>query len=79
MNESPINAKPALIFTAVTIFAIGLSWALRALSKAVDFSSLMVLGILGIAAMISCGFAWDWYEARRKSPNQPPAPRQPEQ
>jgi hypothetical protein len=51
-------------------FISGLSWALHALSKSMDFWSFMILGVVTIALMVTAGFAYDRYERR----NLPPAP-----
>jgi hypothetical protein len=39
------------------------SWALHWLSKGMEFSNFMIFGVLGIAAMVSCGYAWDYLSA----------------
>jgi hypothetical protein len=50
----------------------GMGWALGVLRWAVDFPSFTVLGAVGIAIMVSLGYAWDWLVARN-SQQLPPA------
>ena len=65
-NRQPIlNAKPAILFTLMTAFIVGLTWALRALSHAMEWSSFMLFGIMTIVTMVGCGYLYDWLTARR--------------
>ena len=73
MSRQPVfNAEPAFVLVATTAFIAGMGWALGVLRRAVDFPSFMVLGAVGVALMISLGYAWDWL-AMRNSQQLPPA------
>lgn len=65
-----MHVRNAICLTLLTAIMAGLSWALGLLSKAMEFSSFMIFGVVTIAAMISCGFAWDRYEASRNRSSQ---------
>ena len=66
INRQPIfNAGPAICVALMTAFIMGMNCGLGWLAWQMEFSSFMVLGVLGIAAMIGCGYAWDWLTARR--------------
>src|ERR1700675_4403789 len=41
-------------------FVAALGYGLRALSHSMEFSSFMIFGVVTVAIMVSCGFAWDW-------------------
>ena len=65
-NRQPVlNAKPAILFAAMTAFIVGLTWALRALSHAMEWSRFMLFGIMTIVTMVGCGYLYDWLTAGR--------------
>jgi hypothetical protein len=68
MSRQPIfNAKPAILFTAMTAFVVGLNWALWRLADSLGFWPFMAFGAVALPLMISCGFAWDHFEKHRNS------------
>jgi len=64
-NHIPIFNIGIIICSVLMIaFVTGLSWVLRELSQAMEFSSFMLFGVVTIALIISAGYAWDHYERR---------------
>ncbi len=45
-------------------FVAALGYGLRQISHAVEFSNFMIFGVIGIALMISCGYAFDYWQDR---------------
>ncbi len=59
-----MNIRNAILLTLMTAFVAGLSWALRALSHAMEWSSFMIFGVVTITLMVTAGYAWDHFERR---------------
>jgi hypothetical protein len=60
-----MHTRNAICTLILVAWIAAASWALNALSRSMEFSDFMILGVATIAIMVSCGFAWDYYEARR--------------
>lgn len=64
MSRQPINAVPAILFTAMTLFIVLMSSGLGWLERHLEVSSFMIFAVVTFAVMVLCGFAWDRHEAR---------------
>jgi hypothetical protein len=60
-----MHTRNVICSVVLAAFVATLGWALRLLSKSMEFSSFMIFGIVTIAIMVSLGFAWDRYERNR--------------
>jgi ammonia channel protein AmtB len=59
-----MHFRSFISFLILTAFAAGASWALGELAEDMKFSSFLIFGVVTVT-MVSCGFAWDWFERRR--------------
>jgi uncharacterized membrane protein YfcA len=50
--------------SALAVFIVAFSSALSWLSRSVEFSNFMIFGVLGIALMVSLGYAFDYWQSR---------------
>ena len=67
------------LFIFLVLFAFTLlgNYWLQQLHLAIGFTNFMIFCGIGIAALISIGFAWDAIERSRSQEVLPPAPRDP--
>jgi hypothetical protein len=59
-------SRIAVCLALLAAYCAAVRWALYWVADHVDFSSFMILGILTIATMVSCGFAYDHFQARSR-------------
>jgi hypothetical protein len=59
------NVRETVLTLFMIAFVSGMSWALYWISDHMAFSSFMLFGLVSLGLMVSCGFAWDRYEAAR--------------
>jgi uncharacterized membrane protein YphA (DoxX/SURF4 family) len=64
MREPIFHAGPAICFTLMTAFIVGLSWGLGWLQRHMAFESYMIFAVVTFAIMVACGFAVDRLKGR---------------
>jgi len=65
-----MNTRNAICLTLLTGIMAGIYWALRALSKSMEFSSFMLFCGVTVVVMVSCGYLYDYFERKSSPPGQ---------
>lgn len=63
-----MHVRNAILIAILVAFIAALCWGLGLLASSMEFSSFMIFCAVTFAVMVSCGYAWDWYAARRTNP-----------
>ena len=75
MKQPVFNAVPAILFSLMTAFIVGVSWLLGWLGAVLGLSGFLVFCVMTFVVMVSCGYLYDYLSAGARANDRQPAAR----